>query len=140
MEMKRWTLGLLFAVGGATACSGAAAPTMDDLAGEYEAAIFTTQETGAGVVNQLSLGSFIELTLSADGTTMGRLFVRDGTEGGGDLDADLTGRWTLAGHAVTLDHAADTFLRDVTFTVDGDRLVTEASFSGGTINVVLEKQ
>ncbi len=77
--------------------------------------------------------------LAADGTTTGRLFVPGGAEGGGDLDADLTGTWTLDGSTVTFSQTADTFIRDATFTASRNRLTGEGVFQGLAIRLVLDK-
>jgi hypothetical protein len=119
-----------------TACSDAL--TVDDLAGSYSATTFTTQE-GSATTDWLTGGASIHVTLSAAGNTSGRLFVPGGNEDGSDLDADLTGTWALAGSQVTFQHSADTFLRDMPFTVDAGRLIGEATFSGVTVRVVLER-
>jgi hypothetical protein len=86
----------------------------------------------------LAEGSEIDLLLGADGTTTGHVFVA-GAEEEGDLEADLTGTWSLDGTVVTLDHEADTFLRDMPLTVRGDRLEGEETFAGVRVRVVLEQ-
>jgi hypothetical protein len=112
--------------------------TVDDLAGSYSATTFTTREAGA-TTDWLAAGAFINLTLTATGNTTGRVFVPGGNEDGSDFDADLTGTWALAGSQVTFQHSADTFLRDMSFAVDAGRLTGEATFSGVTVRVVLER-
>ena len=119
------------------ACGEASAPTVASVAGSYAATEFTVAEAGGAAVDYLDLGATITLTLSADGSTSGQLFVPDGGEGGGDFVASLLGTWALAGNVVSLAHEADTFLRDMTFTVDGGDLVGSATFSGATITVRL---
>ena len=89
-------------------------PTMETVAGSYSGATFTVT-TAAGTVDLLAQGSHVTLNLATDGTTTGQLFVPGGDEDGGDLDADLTGTWTLSGSTVTFDQAADTFFPDVEF-------------------------
>lgn len=115
-------------------------PTMESLAGSYEATTFTVREGTGPTQDVLATGGFINVTLTAAGTTSGRVFVPGGGETGGDFDADLSGTWTLNGTVVTFDHAADTFVRDLPFTADGGRLTGEATFSGATVRVVLERQ
>lgn len=120
------------------ACSDSTAPTMASVAGSYAATTFTVTESG-GTTNILAAGGSISLTLAAAGTTSGRLFVPGGAEGGGDFDEDLTGTWSLQDSTVTLDHDADTFLRDMTFTVRGQQLVGQETFTDVTVAVVLAK-
>jgi hypothetical protein len=79
------------------------------------------------------------VTLAADGSTIGRLFVRGGAENEGDVDADLTGTWTLTGSTVTFEQTADTFIRDVEFTAGKNSLTGEETFIGTTVRLVLTK-
>jgi hypothetical protein len=120
------------------ACGDSTAPTMSSVAGSYAATSFTVTESG-GTTNILAAGGSITLTLTAAGVTSGRLFVPGGAEDGGDFDEALTGTWTLQDSTVTLEHDADTFLRDMSFTVRGQQLVGEETFSDVTVAVVFTK-
>jgi hypothetical protein len=130
-------LSLATAVG---ACGGGDTfePTVETVAGSYTATTFTTTSP-VGTINLLSLGATLTLSLDADGTTTGQLFVPNGAEDGSDLDADLAGTWSLTGSTVTFDQAADTFIPDVEFTAERDRLTGQDTFSGATIRLVLSK-
>lgn len=122
----------------ATSAAFNVAPTIEAVAGAYHATTFAVLQAGA-TTNLLAAGGLIALTLTVDGTTSGRVFVPGGGESGEDFEADLAGTWTLEGWTVTLDHPADTFLRDVSFAVHGHQLSSEATFSDVTITVVLAK-
>jgi hypothetical protein len=111
---------------------------MESVAGAYTASTFTVLEGGT-TTDVLAGGGSITLTLAAAGSTTGRVFVPGGGENGGDFDEDLSGTWTLQDSTVTLDHTADTFLRDMTFTVRGRQLSGQETFGGVTISVVLTK-
>lgn len=113
--------------------------TVNEISGSYEASTFTLTQDGS-TDDLLAQGGSITLTLNADGTTSGRMFVPDGNEDGSDFDADLAGTWTLNGSRVSFDHPADTFIRDMSFTVDGSRLTGEATFDSATLRVVLERR
>jgi len=113
-------------------------PSVMDVAGSYSPTTFTTT-TGGSTTDQLAAGASLALSLAENGTTTGRLFVPHGAEGGGDLDADMAGTWTLTGRIVNVDQTADTFVRDMPFTVESNRLRGEATFSGTTIRVTLGK-
>jgi hypothetical protein len=133
----RWSTG--FCLAAALACSDSPfEATIENVAGAYSATRLTTTESGV-TTNQLTHGATLDLTLAADGSTTGRLFIPGGAEGGGDFDEDLTGTWTLTGKSVTFDHAADTFVRDMPFTAGLDRLSGEATFGDVTVRVTLEK-
>ena len=123
----------------ALACDGDPfAPTVSNVTGSYTATTFTTTSGGV-TTDHLADGASFTITLRADGTTTGRLFIPGGDEGGGDLDADMAGTWTLTGSTVEFTQTADTFVRDMPFTASRNRLGGIATFSGTTIRVTLVK-
>ena len=114
-------------------------PTVETVAGNYHATTLTaTQATGT--INLLLNGGALTLSLQEDGTTTGHLFVPGAGETGEDIDLDLTGTWTLAGNTVTFAQPnADTFIRDMPFTAEPNRLRGEETFNDVTVRVVLTK-
>ena len=60
--------------------------------------------------------------------------------GGMDFTADMAGTFILTNEAITLTQAADSFVRDLTWTVDGNQINGNGTFSGVTITVVLSRQ
>lgn len=127
---------------GATVACGSDDPTgpaMADVAGSYDATVFSGSALGTSH-DLLADGASIHLLLNEDGTSAGHLFVPATEFTGGEVDADLAGSWTLDGTTVTLTQSADTFLRDVPLTVDGTQLVGNQTIQGVTVNVVLERQ
>ncbi|HUR93895.1 MAG TPA: hypothetical protein VMY76_04900 [Gemmatimonadales bacterium] len=125
---------------GLGACGGedGFSPSIDTVSGSYAAVTFTLT-SAVGTTDLLALGSTVVITLSADGTTRGRLFVPGGDDNGGDLDVDLAGTWILNGETVTLSTEGDTFIADADFTAGRDRLSGEESVNGTTIRLVLGK-
>jgi hypothetical protein len=80
------------------------------------------------------------ITLAADGSTSGHLFVPGGAEAGADLSEDMAGTWLLVGRTVQFGQTADTFVRDVDFTASRDRLSAQHTFADGTaLRIVLTK-
>lgn len=115
------------------------APSIASVAGTYQATTLTVT-TGGVTTDLLAIGASVTITLAADGTTTGRLFVPNGNEDDSDLDVQLTGTWSLSGSGVAFSHPlADTFIRDVVFTVDGNQLRTQATFGGDTVVLILTK-
>lgn len=114
-------------------------PTVQDVAGSYQASSLTGTQSGI-TVNLLSLGASVEMVLNEDGTTTGRVFAPGLDEGGQDLDIDLAGTWTLQGETVTFSHPGDTFIRDVPFTARPNQLQGEGTFRTVTIRLTLTKQ
>ena len=106
---------------------------------EYGATELTTTDQGE-TTDWLVLGAEVEMNLTVDGTTTGRLFVPGADEDGGDFVADLSGRWTLRGDTVRFDHTADTFIRDTPFLVQGMRLVGEERFGGAAVRLIFAKR
>lgn len=140
-------MALVLAVACVSACGDAEQgpdPQVALLAGTYAAeapfgaVVFTsTGPEGTEDVDWLARGASIRLVLLEDMTTSGRLFVPGADEGGGDIDEDLTGTWSLFGDKISLEHEADTFLRDMDLLIDGDRLEGERAFGEVTIRVEL---
>lgn len=112
-------------------------PTVASVAGTYQATTFTF-DGGAGPTNLLALGATVTITLAPDGTTTGHMFVPDVLDGG-DLDADLAGTWTLTGSTVAFVQEVDTFMRDVLFTAEPDRLRARGTFGEEVVVLVLTK-
>ena len=113
-------------------------PTVANVAGTYNATLFTATNS-TGTLNLLSLGATVHVVLNPDGTTTGHLFVPDLGQEDGELDADLTGTWTLSGSTVTFSQTADTFIRDVEFTASQNSLESEGTFDGTTLHLALAK-
>jgi hypothetical protein len=113
-------------------------PSVETVSGSY-AATSLTATAGGITVNLLQLGGSLTLVLNQDGTTTGRLFAPGLGVNGEDIDQDLAGTWTLDGSTVTFDHPGNTFIRDVPFTAERDRLRAESIFEGATIRATLTK-
>lgn len=134
--MRAWTAGLVSLLVLAGGCEDPVDPTVEIVAGAYEATAFTVRIGGANT-DVLAAGGSIDLVLAMDGTTSGRLFIPGAAAGGVDIDQNLTGSWTLARRTVTLQLDGDVFLRDLPLEADGERLEGEGDFGGGSVRVVL---
>jgi hypothetical protein len=113
-------------------------PTVANVAGTYNATLFTATNS-MGTINLLSMGATVHVVLNPDGTTTGHIFVPDVGQEDGELDADLTGTWTLSGSTVTFSQTADTFIRDVEFTASQNSLESEGTFEDTTLHLALAK-
>ncbi len=121
-----------------SACDDGVGPEVEAVAGSYEATVFTVTIDGT-TTDVLADGGSLELDLGTDRTVTGRLFIPGGDEGGGDLDASMAGTWSLASDVVTFDHPVDTFVRDMDFRVEQNRLIGEETFGDATIRVTLSR-
>jgi hypothetical protein len=118
-------LAAVAACDGEAGANGVAGPA-GDAAGAYAATSFTLNQ-GGPEEDLLAQGSSITLTLLADGTTTGHMFVPAALTGESDFDEDLDGTWTQADDVVRLEHTADTFLRDIDLVVSGNELTGQVS-------------
>lgn len=127
--------GLVIAVVTA-ACSSdenPAAPdiTVGDVVGQYEATTFTL-----GGADLLADGASLELVLASDRSVSGELVIP--ASAGGPLTADMAGTFSLSDGEVSFTQAADTFVRDAVWTVEGvGVLSTQRSTSEGALIVRL---
>ena len=137
MQTLRFAVPMLCAV--AVACGSSTAPTTTDVVGSYSVSTFTSHDS-TGTTNWLSQGALLNIVLTENDSTTGRLFVPGGADSGADLDADLIGTWLLHGDTVEFDEMADTFVRDMPFVYAGGKLTGQATFSGTDVKVVLAKQ
>jgi hypothetical protein len=99
----------------------------------------TTDDTGP--TNQLSLGATLQISLAGDGTTSGHLHIpASGAQP--VFDRDMAGTWSQNGEKIDFDQAADTFVKDITFTIQRSStsvsaLVGGLVLSSGRIDVTL---
>jgi hypothetical protein len=132
-------IAILLAVAAIVGCSDAFKPTIENVAGNYALQTLMSTDT-AGTTDWMAAGATLTLSLATNATASGHLHIPGGAEGGGDLDADMAGTWTLVGGSVVLDQAADTFVRDMTWKpILGGLLAAERSFSGTVLRVQLQK-
>ena len=106
--------------------------------GAYEATSWTGT-SGGTTTDVLAAGGTFEITLTPQGTTTGRLFIPAAVTGEGDFDSDLSGTWTQTGSIIQFSHTADTFVRNMPFTVQGATLVGDRTFGDLRIRVTLSK-
>jgi hypothetical protein len=141
-------LSLLYAFGtslGISACDDVVEPadiTRADITKTYSAALLTTTTNGI-TTNHIAAGASLNITLRADGTTAGRVFVPDMGEDGGDFDASLDGQFTFddVNDVIAFQHSADTFLQDMTLTArafdGGIQLEGEETFPPTVVRLIL---
>lgn len=132
---------LVFAIFVASACGSddpmkvedVAPPTMAEVAGDYSA----TEFSGGGY-DVLALEGSLDLTLGADGSLAGSMYIPPAADG--PYTFDMAGTYTLSGLSLTFYQDADTFVRDATWTWKGDGVIEGFwSGSGTTASVTLER-
>jgi hypothetical protein len=132
---------LLLALG---ACRGTTDP--DPLVGTYLATTLEMTSTPAGTVDLLAAGGTLginvaRLNVPNDYVTAGSLVLPPALNAGTPYTALLTGKATLTGSTVTFDLAADTFVRDLTYTLVENRLEARNQTVGSaTYTLILTRQ
>jgi hypothetical protein len=127
------------ALAAACASEEGTGPTRESVAGQYVATSFTTTEDGDDT-DQLAQGATLSLTLNANGTAAGQLFIPAESTGEDELDASMAGTWTLEGSTVRLTQTADTFVRDTDWQVSGNALVADETFGSLRMRITLTRQ
>ena len=131
-------LGLLVVM----AACGSDSTAPQSAAGNYTAISWVTSGA-SGQTNQLSAGSTLSLSLATNGTTSGHLHVA-ASGSNPAFDADMAGTWAQSGTTVTFSQSADTFVRNMPFTLaldpaNGWTLVGDQIFSGTDVRVTLKR-
>jgi hypothetical protein len=122
------------------ACGDSTSPATS-VVGSYSPTIFITTPSGGTARNELQAGSTLTLNLNSNGTLSGHLHVA--ANGAAPVfDADMAGTWSVNGDVVTFTQSADTFVRNMAFTIQrlgGNELllVGDQVFSGTRVNLTL---
>jgi hypothetical protein len=109
------------------------------IVGNYTATTFQLTLTGQLAVDVLKAGGSLSLSIAADNSTSGTLSLSPSITGS-PFTADLTGTAVQSGNTVHFQQTADTFVRDLTFTVSGNTLQATNQAAGlGTFTIVLTR-
>ena len=125
------------------ACGGdSTSPSTDPPAGSYNAITFVTTGT-SGQRDELLAGGSLQLALDPEHKSSGHLHVA-ASSASPVFDADMAGTWTANGNVVTVSQAADTFVRNMPFTLELDPvkgyvLLGDKTFSSTRIQITLKR-
>jgi len=110
--------------------------SIGQVAGQYQSVVFSV-----GMIEVLSVGGSMDITLTTDRTCSGRLFIPDtlGLTEGGDFDADLNGTFTLSGSRIKFHQQSDTFVRDMSWFYKDGKLSANSNFTGMLITIELQR-
>jgi hypothetical protein len=140
MNQKLFATGVFVLLTATTAC-GSATAADSELNGAYSVSQWVTT-AGSVQTNQVAAGSTLDLALDLDGGLSGHLHVA-ASGGNPAFDADMAGTWTHSGNTVKFNQSADTFVRDLTFSVkrNGDTwaLAADQVLSGTRVQLTLER-
>lgn len=110
-------------------------------AGTYVATTFVVQPAGQAPINVLGAGGSLSITINANGTTSGALVVPAAVTGGAAVNESMAGTVTVTQLTVTFQQTADTFVRDLSWSRQGEVIsVTNQVLAGATYTISLVRQ
>lgn len=111
------------------------------IAGIWSATTFMSIEVGKPQADVLAQGGGLTITVSSTNRTTGSLSIPATVTGGAAVVANMVGTATVIGGAIVqFDQEADTFVRDVIWTITGNTLVSSSTFSGVRRDITLTRQ
>ena len=128
------------AVAAIAACGSSSTSPQSPLVGSYSAFQWVTTG-GSGQTNQLTIGSTLQITLNADGSTSGHMHLA-ASNGAPAADFDMAGTWNESNNVVDFTQTADTYVRNIIFAVQPIAtgvldLVGDQVFSGTRVQLTL---
>jgi hypothetical protein len=120
------------------ACSRTSDP--DPLVGTYLATTFRITPIGQGAANVLAQGGSLGINVANNYVTAGTLIMPPTLNGGITFTASMAGTAVRTESTVRFMQAADSFVRDLTFTLAGDSLAASQTLAGTAYDLVLRRQ
>lgn len=132
----------LFATASALVACGSDSPTQTEtLAGTYTATTFRVTPSGQAMVDVLAQNGALSITIAPDNSTTGSLLVPSTVAGGTALLASMLGTASRTGSTVRFQQTADTFVRDLAWTVSGTTLqVNDLAAGSARFTITLTRQ
>lgn len=130
----------LVAAGALAACGDSPAES-GSIAGAYEATTFRATPSGLPAVDVLAQGGALTVVIEADNRTIGTLRVPASLAGGSDFAANMGGTARRTGNTVRFEQSADSFVRDLAWTVSGNTLqVTDQAAGAARFTITLTRR
>ena len=125
----------------ASVACGSDGPTQpSSVAGAYVATTFRVAPAGQSTIDVLAGGGTLSINIAADNSTTGSLTL-PASLAGSTTSLSMAGTAVVSGSTIKFQQTADTFVRDLTFTISGNTLsATNQTAGGATFSVTLTKQ
>lgn len=108
--------------------------------GTYTATTFSVTPAGGAPINVLGEGGSLVITLQAGGTTSGSLTIPGSVTGGAPFVASMAGTVMVTSLTVTFEQPADSFVRDLAWSRQGQIIaVTNQVVAGTTYTIALQR-
>ena len=102
---------------------------------------FRVTPTGQSPINVLAQGGTLSLVIASNSSTSGTLSLPASVTGGAALTASMAGTAVRSGNSVQFQQSADTFVRDLTWTVSGTALqVNDQAAGSARFTITLNRQ
>ncbi|QJR37642.1 hypothetical protein [Gemmatimonas groenlandica] len=123
------------------ACGNDSPTESDGLSGTYIATTLRITPTGQASIDALAQGGSMTVVINDNRSTGGSLTLPAVVTGGAALTASLAGTAVQTGGTIRFQHSADTFVRDLTFTVGAGVLtVTDQAAGSARFTIRLSRQ
>ena len=122
-------LGATVALIACAGCSDATAPGA--VAGSYHATTMLVTPDGRSPIDVVAGGGTLRVTLLSDSTVTGTLQIPASASGGIPYAADMQGSWSMTGTTLRFTQSADSFIRDLSWSV-GRRTLSVVDQRAGT--------
>ena len=110
------------------------------IAGSYTASTFTLTPTGSTSRDVLAAGGSLTINIASSNAITGTLNVPASVTGGSAFVADMAGTATVTGSTVRFTQSADTFVRDLNWTIQGNTLrVTNQTAGSASFTITLTR-
>ncbi|HEY0929850.1 MAG TPA: hypothetical protein VGE27_08005 [Gemmatimonas sp.] len=133
---------VVFAAAGVLAACGDDKTTENTtLAGTYRATTFRVTPTGQSAIDALAQGGTMTLAIAADNSTNGLLTLPASVTGGSAFTASMAGSAVRTDNTVRFQQTADSFVRDLSWTVSGSALtVVDQTAGSARFTITLTRQ
>jgi hypothetical protein len=123
-----------------SACGDDGALEPDPILGAYTATTFRVTPAGESEIDVLAEGGSLSITIGTNFTTTGSLVLPASVTGDEALQESMAGVADREGNGVQFVQTADTFVRDLNWTVGDDTIsVTNQSVGGASFTIVLTR-
>src|SRR5688500_8068226 len=112
----------------------------NSIAGTWEATSFQFIEVGEAPIDVLAEGGSLMIIIFGNNSTGGTLNLPPSLTGGSHLSLSMVGTAVRTGNTVEFDQVADTFVRDVTWTLAGNTMHGTRTDAGVTVDITLTRQ
>ena len=129
-----------FASAWVSGCGSDSPSHPSSLAGTYVATVFRVTPTGESTIDVLAAGGSLSVTIASDNTASGSLSI-PASVAGTPFTASMAGTVVQSGSTVQFQQTADTFVRNLTFTIVGNTLQATSQVAGaGSFTITLTRQ